>query len=141
MLWWDRDARQLPADALGSVVAAAGLTCYACAVLRDHDHLLIRNRRWKGEDMSATFKAAGRKAMLGLGESLAGYPVFSADCCPICKSPPAEVRTCIDYITGNNVRHHLAPASVPWRAPYDGRPLRGKQAAPNGKPAPETGPR
>jgi hypothetical protein len=124
LLWWNGVARQAMIDAFGDVVKREGLTCYACAVLRNHVHLLVRKHRWRAEQTSAAMKTTGRERLIGLASAPAGHPVFSADCCHIYKSTAEEVRTCVDYIWGNYKKHRLAPALAPWVVEYDGWPLR-----------------
>jgi hypothetical protein len=44
-LWFDPRQRRSIGDAIGDVVRRARLTCYACAVMSDHAHLVVRRHR------------------------------------------------------------------------------------------------
>jgi hypothetical protein len=124
VLWWGDPQRRCLADAFGDVVGRLRLTCYACAVLRNHVHLLVRRHRLKAEEMSAAFKLAGRQAMIQGEAALAGHPVFSADCCHVYKSTSEQVWTCVRYIEDNYKKHRLVPVVCAWAVRYDGWPLR-----------------
>jgi hypothetical protein len=124
VLWWDDAGRQALADAIGGVVVREKLTCYACSVLRDHVHLLVRKHRLKAQQMSEAFRAAGREQLVRLGMAGDDHPVFSADPCHLFKSSPQEVRSCVRYIHDNYVKHRLAPVQASWVVPYDGWPQR-----------------
>jgi hypothetical protein len=124
LLWWDSGDRQSLADAFGDVVAKEKLTCYSCAVLRNHVHFLFRKHRLKADQISGAMKAAGQERMVDLRQAPAEHPVFSADCCHIYKSTPGEVRSCVAYVWDNYQKHRLEPAAAKWVTPYDGWPVR-----------------
>src|SRR5262249_22844037 len=64
------------ADAFAKVCTARKYTCYACAVMPDHVHMLIRKHKEKAEDMIASCQAASRQAMLDSSRRAAGHPVW-----------------------------------------------------------------
>jgi hypothetical protein len=123
LLWWEAPARKAITDALGEVVASENLTCYACSVLSNHIHLLVRKHRMKAEQMLAAFKEAGRERVVRAGLAPANHPVFSADSCHIYKNTPEEIRGCIGYIWDNYKKHCIPPVLAPWVTQYDGWPL------------------
>jgi hypothetical protein len=133
LLWWEAPARGAIADALGEVVTSEKLTCYACAVLRNHVHLLVRKHRMKAEEMLGALKETGRDRLIKVGLAPADHPVFSADSRHIYKNTPEEVRGCIGYIWDNYAKHRIAPIPTPWVTAYDGWPLHGKETAPSRK--------
>ena len=121
-LWWDDPQRAALAAAFGSVVQALELTCYACAVLSNHAHLLIRRHRVKCEQMANEFRSAGQESQIAGGFAPPGHPVFSADACHIYKSTVAEMRTCVEYIRANYGKHRLTAVPGEWVQEYDGWP-------------------
>jgi len=123
VLWWDGTERRALVEALGNAVRKENLTCYACAVLRNHAHLLIRKHRLKGEQMLGPLKEAGREALCARSMAPADHPVFSADRCCIFKSTPEAVRACVEYIERNCVKHNLTPASCDFVTEYDNFPF------------------
>ena len=129
LLWFDTAERQALAEAFGRVVRAHRLTCYACAVLNNHAHLLLRKHRMKAEEMSAALKRAGRAALIGAGLAPAGHPVFSADCCHVYKSDVPALRTCVAYIRGNFAKHRMSEPAYDYITRYDGWPFPNRSSA------------
>ena len=64
LLAFRADQFQLIADAISSVIHERRYTCYGCAIMPDHVHLLIRKHRDKSEDMLEHFQAMTRQAMI-----------------------------------------------------------------------------
>jgi len=122
VLWWEEPHRRTLVAACGSVVRKANLTCYACAVLRNHAHLLIRRHRLRGEEMLSLLKEAGRAGLRGEGLAGSGHPVFSADRACFFKFTTDAVHACVEYIENNNVKHRLAPIPCEFVVPYDNFP-------------------
>ena len=75
VLWFEPPQRQVIGEALGSVVRDEGLTCYGCAVLPDHAHLLVRRHRIKAQEMIPPFMAASREALVRGGHVARDHPV------------------------------------------------------------------
>jgi REP element-mobilizing transposase RayT len=61
---------------LGQVIQRSGYTCYACAVMPDHVHLLIRRHRDKAEMMVEVFQKASRLGMIESGRRAPTHPVW-----------------------------------------------------------------
>ena len=123
VVWWDSAERQALAEAFGGAIEREGLTCYACAVLRNHAHLLIRKHRLNADQMVGVFKAAGRACFRDRELAPEDHPVFSADSCHVFKSDVRSVRVCVDYIDRNYAKHHLAQIPCPFITPYDNWPF------------------
>lgn len=124
VLWFDGAERQAVAEAISEVIRRERLTCYACAVLSNHVHLLIRKHRLKGEDMSRFFKDASREKLRRANLSPPEHPVFSADTCDFYKSDTRAVRVCVRYIQENFRKHKLSEVEYEFVTPYDNWPLR-----------------
>jgi len=123
VLWFEDAERQALTDALGQVVRFEGLTCYACAVVSSHVHILVRKHRLKGEEMLSLLKEAGRRALHQRGRFPADHPVFSTDSCDVYKSDPQAVRNCIAYISDQYRKHGLTPMACDFISPYDDWPF------------------
>lgn len=120
VLWFNVAERQAVAEALGEAMRRERLTCYACAVLTNHAHLLIRKHRLKGEEMSRAFKVAARERLRRAGLVSEDHPVFSADVCDMYKSDPQAVGNCIRYIHDNFRKHDLPTIEYDYVVPYEG---------------------
>jgi len=125
-LWWDARERVELVRAFSDAVTRERLTCYACAVLRNHAHLLVRRHRLKAEDMIALLKDAGRWRLREADLAPADHPVFSADSCHVFKSTPQLVRGCVQYIHDNYTKHDLPPIPCDAVVPYDNWPFHKK---------------
>ena len=58
---------QHAAEGIAEAVRTRRYTCYACAILPDHVHLVIRKHRDKAEDMIETLQAASRLRLRSAG--------------------------------------------------------------------------
>lgn len=122
VLWWDDAERQALVEAFADAMREEQLTCYACAVLSNHAHLLIRKHRLDADGMVTLFKDVGRRAIHDRRLAPQDHPIFSADSCHIFKSDPRSVRTCICYIAENYAKHHLPPIPCDAVTPYNNWP-------------------
>ena len=122
VLWFESPERQAIANAFEQVIRAEQLTCYACAVLTDHAHLLIRRHRLQAEQMSRPLKDAARDALHLASMAPPDHPIFSADSCHLYKSTPESMHKCVNYIKSNSPKHNLPPPTNNIVTPYDNRP-------------------
>ena len=123
VLWFDPVQRDAVVGAVGETIAARRLTCYACAVLTDHVHLLIRRHRVSGQRMVPLFKDRLRDRLLEAKLVPPDHPVWSRDVCVLFKSDPRSVWTCVAYINGNFARHGLPTVIYDFVTPYDDWPF------------------
>src|SRR6266508_4498963 len=65
-LTFDEDARSEIGLAFGEVIDEQRYTCYACAIMPDHVHILIRKHKHQAEEMIQNLQRASH---LGLRES------------------------------------------------------------------------
>ena len=122
VLWFNAAERQALAETFDVVVQREGLTCYACAVLPNHVHILIRKHRLKAEQMSTMLKQAGRQALGAMGSAPADHPVFNSDSCHIYKSDAEAMWNCIRYIERNYEKHGIPNERCAFVVPHDNWP-------------------
>src|SRR2546425_7183796 len=60
---------------IGEVIKNNKYTCYACAVMPEHMHLLIRRHRDKAEEMLEKLQEATRNALIKAGHRAITHPV------------------------------------------------------------------
>ena len=77
VLTFDEDEIALLGKAFGGVIADQGYTCYACAIMPDHVHLLIRRHRDKAETMIALFQEKGRAALIAAEKRTPVQPIWT----------------------------------------------------------------
>src|SRR5205823_1403546 len=64
------------AEAFAAVIAEQNYTCYACALMPDHVHILIRRHRDRAEQMIANLQAKSRDYLVVEGLRSQRHPVW-----------------------------------------------------------------
>jgi REP element-mobilizing transposase RayT len=108
---------------LGRTVQRKGYTCYACAVLPDHVHLLIRKHRDQAPAMIAGMQADSRTSILEMGRRDPDHPVWGGPGWVVFLDHPDDFHRTIGYIEGNPVKMRMRPQRWGFVTPYDGWPL------------------
>jgi REP element-mobilizing transposase RayT len=62
---------------LGEQISERDYVCYACAIMPDHVHILIRRNSDRAEDITARFQEATRKTLIDAGKRLPTHPVWT----------------------------------------------------------------
>ena len=123
LLRFSPDEFPLAANAIGHAIAECGYTCYACAIIPDHVHLVIRKHRDLGEGMIAKVQALSRERLVRVGLRSASHPTWTRGGWKVFLDHPDEVRRTIQYVENNPVKQRLAAQSWSWVTPYDDWPL------------------
>jgi REP element-mobilizing transposase RayT len=71
-----RETRQIGA-AFAQVVEDCKYTCYGCAIMPDHVHVLIRKHRDRAEAMVKNLQNASRAKLIEVGKWAATHPVWA----------------------------------------------------------------
>ena len=129
-VWFEDAQRTALVRAFGELLRMEGQTCYACAVLSNHVHILLRKHRLKGERMLSVLKEARCAALHASDLAPADHPVFNAGSCDLYKSDPHSVRTCVRYIESHYRKHRLRPIPCDFVVAYDGWPHHKRSHAP-----------
>ena len=124
ILWFNRPHRAALVDAMREAVRRERLTCYACAVLSNHVHVLVRRHRLEGREILVSLKDELHRAIRDANLAPPGHPVFSEDSCVVFKNDPRAIRTCVQYINDNVPKHGQARVLYDFVQPYDGWPHR-----------------
>ena len=116
----DRDA---VAAAFAGAVAEHRYTCYACAVMGDHAHLVIRKHKHQAEEMIANLQDASRLRLRNLAFRPPDHPVWGGPGWKVFLDCPDDIRRTIGYVKANPVKHRLGPQGWAFVQVYDGWPL------------------
>jgi len=111
------------AEAFAEAVAARRYTCYACAILPDHVHLVLRKHRDKAEQMIEALQEASRLRLSGTGRRPTDHPVWTRGGWKGFLDSPDAVRAAIRYVERNPAVCGLAPQRWKFVKPYNGWPL------------------
>lgn len=124
LLRCDERARKVVADAFHEVIRQERYTCYACAVMPDHVHLLIRKHKHKAEEIADRLKTQSRLRLCETGHRPHDHPTWCGGCVwHIFLDHPDEVRRTIGYIERNPLEIGLPTQRWPFVTPYDNWPL------------------
>lgn len=118
VIWFDPLLRERIARALGELIRRENLTCYACAVLNNHAHLLIRRHKLRAQEMIPLLRDHSRNASHDLIPPR--HPLWSLDPYIAYKDNPQAVQNAIDYIYSNYAKHNLPPQEFDFVVGYDG---------------------
>jgi REP element-mobilizing transposase RayT len=124
LLTFDEAARQATAEAFAEVIAAERYTCYACAVMPDHVHVLLRKHKHHAEQMIDNLQNASRLRLSSAGHRPADHPTWTGGGgWKVFLDHPDEVRRTVGYIIRNPLAIGLPEQRWPFVRPYDGWPL------------------
>src|SRR5207244_13550673 len=80
LLKLDEPARKVVAGAFEEVIRKERYTCYACAIMPDHIHILIRKHKHKVEQMAEALKTQSRLRLCEAGHRPDDHPAWSGGC-------------------------------------------------------------
>ena len=108
---------------LGEAIAERRYTCYACAVMPDHVHLLIRKHRHQAEEMIENSQNASRLRLRTAGARTPDHPTWGGPGWRVFLDHPTVIRRTVRYIENNPVKWKLPRQRWPFVVQYDGWPL------------------
>jgi REP element-mobilizing transposase RayT len=108
------------ADSFGQTIQRCGYTCYACAIMPEHVHLLIRRHRHKAEQMVAEFQENSRTALIAADRRRGNHPVWGGPGRKVFQNTREDMRRIVRYIENNPLERGLAVQQWPFVQPYDG---------------------
>ncbi|HKI31454.1 MAG TPA: transposase [Gemmataceae bacterium] len=110
--------------AFRGVIDEQRYTCYACAIMPDHVHILIRKHKHQAEEMIEALKEASRQHLITVGQRSPTHPVWAGGGgWKVFLDHPDEVRRTIGYIEKNPDPLALPRQCWPFVKVYDGWPL------------------
>jgi len=110
-------------DSLAETIDEQHYTCYACAIMPDHVHILIRKHKHTAEQMIGYFQHGSRIRLRAAGVRAAEHPVWGGRGWKVFLDSPADIRRTIRYIESNPVKWRLPRQQWPFVIQYDGWPL------------------
>lgn len=86
------------------VISQRGYTCYACAIMPDHVHLVIRKHRDKGDEMISRFQSASAVALIGEGQRPPDHPVWGGPGWKVYLDLRRDVERTCEYVRQNPIK-------------------------------------
>lgn len=111
------------ANTFAKVVEEQRYTCYACAIMPDHVHLLIRKHKHTAEEMIDNFQTTSRGLLIQTAVRECDHPVWTRGGRKIFLDHPDGMRRTILYIERNPIKAGLPVQRWPFVITYDGWPL------------------
>lgn len=126
---FDDDQMATIAGSFANVVGKS-YTCYACALMPDHVHILIRKHKHQAEEIIEALKAQSRVDLHDSGLVPSDHPVWTSGVgWKVFLDTPAEICRTIRYINNNPRKAHRAAQSWPFVTPYDNWPYHKSRSA------------
>jgi REP element-mobilizing transposase RayT len=114
------DEIQAIANAFAEAIRQRGYTCYACAIMSDHIHILIRKHRDTAVTMIEQLQERSRKAVLSLGSREATHPIWGGPGWKVYLETRDDMLRTIQYIEENPRKAKLPSQNWPFVSRYDG---------------------
>jgi REP-associated tyrosine transposase len=107
------------AAAFAQCIAEHSYTCYACAILPDHAHLVIRKHRHRAEQMIENLQRTSRLRLCISGAAPDGHPIWTLGGWRGFLDSPKAVRSVLRYVQRNPARAGLPAQHWAFLVPYD----------------------
>ena len=120
LLTFSDPAIEILGTSFARTVREAGYTCYACAIMPDHVHALIRRHRDKAERMIERLQADSAPALIAAGHRPPGHPVWGGPGWKVFLNTRADIERVVRYIQLNPIKACRPAQSWPFVTPYDG---------------------
>ena len=120
LLTFTDDDIALIGESFATVIADCRYTCYACAIMPDHVHALIRKHRDQAETMIENLQDASCDKLIAAGRRDRDHPVWGGPGWKVFLYTPADFERVIRYINYNPIKAGLPAQHWSFVKPYDG---------------------
>ncbi|MBT3202145.1 MAG: hypothetical protein HN350_19755 [Phycisphaerales bacterium] len=107
----------------GEAISECQYTCYGCAIMPDHVHLIIRKHKDKAEQMIVNLQESCRLRLSAVGLRSSGHPVWARSGWKVFLDHPDDVRRTIRYVNNNPRQRKMPEQKWEFVTEYDGWPL------------------
>ena len=111
------------AEAFAETVSQYRYTCYACAIMPDHVHLIIRKHKDKAEQMIENFQRSSRLRLSSLQLRTPDHPVWVRSGWRVYLDRPDDIRRTVRYVRENPLKRRMPEQQWVFVSEYDGWPL------------------
>jgi REP-associated tyrosine transposase len=120
LLLFEEHDFELIADSFAQVVHDRRYTCYACAIMPDHVHMLIRKHRDHGETMMELLREKSGVALIQAGRRAPAHPVWGGPGWNVFQFTREDLERTIKYIRNNPIKIGLPAQRWSFVKEYDG---------------------
>jgi hypothetical protein len=111
------------ATGFGDAIRECGYTCYACAILFDHVHLIIRKHKHPAEEMIEQLQHFSRLRLSADGFREPDHPVWCRGGWKIFLDHPDEIWRTTGYVENNPLPYRMLRQQWDFVTKYDNWPL------------------
>jgi REP element-mobilizing transposase RayT len=123
VLQFDSEEVQAIARSFEETIRTERYTCYACAIMPDHIHLLIRKHRDLAEDMIKKCQVASCHTVRELGTRDKFHPVWGGCGWKVFLDSIDDVRRTVKYVENNPLKARLPAQAWDFVSRYDDWPF------------------
>ena len=124
LVTFDEPERALIAAAFAQTVIGQSYTCYGCAIMPDHVHVLMRKHKHSAEGIARSLMESSRLRLIESGNRAPTHPVWIAgNGWKVFLDHPDDIWRTIKYIETNPIKDGLPAHDWPFVSVYDGWPL------------------
>ena len=110
--------RDAIAEGFAHAITQHGYTVYACAILRNHAHLVVRTHRHRSEEIWDHFARDAAQSLRVFAEVPVNHPIWSHRPYKVFLKTNDEVRGRIKYVNDNPIKEKLKPQSWDFVVPF-----------------------
>ena len=115
------------AQSFDDTIASQSYTCYACAILPDHVHILIRKHRDRAQTMIANFQDGSREQLRATGLREPCHPIWGGPGWKVFLDSPEDIQRTIPYIEKNPAKLGLPAQKWEFVRHYDNWPFHNRR--------------
>jgi REP element-mobilizing transposase RayT len=111
---------QMLAEVFGDVIQKQRYTCYGCAIMPDHVHVLIRKHRDQAEEMIAKLQEGSWERIVQSKGRPGDHPVWGGPGWKVFLNSREDIERTIRYIYENPLKARMSPQIWEFVKAYDG---------------------
>jgi REP element-mobilizing transposase RayT len=108
------------AASFAAMIGRRNYTCYACAIMPDHVHILVHKHRDAAETIIEQLQENSREAVLQFGDRDPNHPVWGGPGWKVYLETRDDIIRTVRYIENNPRNAGLPPQTWPFVASYEG---------------------
>ncbi|MSQ96573.1 MAG: hypothetical protein EXR98_18765 [Gemmataceae bacterium] len=114
------DEIRMVAESFAATIKARRYTCYGCAIMPDHVHLLIRKHRDKAEEMIGFLQDDSWQRLQAIKTRPGDHPVWGGPGWKVYLDACADMERTVRYILNNRIKAGMPAQRWDFVTEYDG---------------------
>jgi REP element-mobilizing transposase RayT len=107
-------------ESFAGTIKTHNYTCYECAIMPDHVHMLIRRHRDKAEQMIQFFQEESKEKLIKAGHRSENHPVWGGPGWKVFLNTREDIERVIEYIRNNAIQIGRPIQTWQFVTRYDG---------------------